>query len=56
VYKPKDAPVPGTAATKQPQDTKATKNKTSIITAVRDPKTGKSKLIVTGQPRQTTLF
>ncbi|MBR2618559.1 MAG: hypothetical protein IKC81_04570, partial [Paludibacteraceae bacterium] len=26
VYKPKDAPAPGTAATKQPQDTKATKN------------------------------
>lgn len=53
VYKPKESKA---TATKQPQDTKATKNKTSIITAVRDPKTGKSKLIVTGKPRQTTLF
>lgn len=56
VYKPKDAPASGTTATKQPQDTKATKNKTSIITAVRNPKTGKGTLIITGQPKQTLLF
>ena len=54
IYKPKGEAKP--AAQKQTQDTKATKatkTKTSIITAVRDPKTGRAKMVITGAKKES---
>lgn len=51
VYKPKGEAKP--TAQKQTQDTKATKTKTSIITAIRDPKTGRAKMVITGAKKES---
>ena len=51
IYKPKGEAKP--AAQKQTQDTKATKTKTSIITAIRDPKTGRAKMVITGAKKES---
>ena len=53
IYKPKGAGEAKPAAQKPTQDTKATKTKTSIITAIRDPKTGRAKMVITGAKKES---
>lgn len=53
IYKPKGAGEAKPAAQKPTQDTKATNTKTSIITAIRDPKTGRAKMVITGAKKES---